>query len=111
MRFKETIDQDGYLYTVPCECDEGRECFYHFSRRTDDDAADLTDAIEAHPASYNTAEPGPRDLTFQLQDGREVMVTLLAKGQVTVAERSTPDHSVSWGPSVFPSSDSGVRLR
>jgi hypothetical protein len=108
---KETLDQDGNLYIQTCECDDGPGlCDYHADRES------LTEAIAAHPVSwkprvFNTADLGPRVLTFTLKGGREVMVTQLDSGEVILAERERADHTLPWSAPLRPTHDSAVTWR
>lgn len=71
-------------------------------------AAALHRVITKPGRAFTVPESGPRVLTFTLDAGRELLVTVFNHGEITVAERETADHSISWGPPLRPTSDSAV---
>lgn len=93
---KETLDHEGNVYVQLCECDEEGPgtCDYHAAREWDDPIREWNEGVRP-----------VRTLTFTLDGGREVMVTILSHGEVTVAERARSDHSISWGPPISCTSD------
>jgi hypothetical protein len=114
---RESLDQNGNVFEEPCGCGLGYTCSYHTLRELDDEAADIAEAVTAHPASwkprvFNTVELGPRVLTFTLSGGREVMLTILTEsGEVTLAERERADHTLPWSAPLRPTHDSAVTWR
>jgi hypothetical protein len=114
---REVVNEAGFITEEPCGCGLGYVCTYHATRQLDDEAAELAEAIAAHPASwkprvFNTVEAGPRVVTFTLTGGREVMVTILTEsGEVTLAERERADHTLPWSAPLRPTHDSAVTWR
>jgi hypothetical protein len=114
---KEVVNEAGFVSEEACGCGLGYTCSYHTLGELDDAAAEIAEAVAAHPASwkprvFNTVDLGPRVLTFTLEGGREVMLTIFTdSGEVTLAERERADHTLPWSAPLRPTSDSAVTWR